>query len=392
MNDSKEANKESAFEALEKARSFYKQGNLDRAWKLILKSIQLYPTEEGKKLFQQIKSKLEESKSQSETKNHRAGKDEEEESKSETKSNNNNESSSEPSPSQKQSVDKVLKAKNYYEILGVDKNASTEEITKRYRKLALQMHPDKNKCSGSEEAFKKVSQAFSCLKDPEKRKQYDLRGDEESSGSGPYRRRTNAYEFETEISPEELFSAFFGVPLRQNSFTRAHATNNFFSDAQNRRRANPNVFFHTTRRTYRTENDDENVRISWTFPLLLIMLLMFLLPSSQVESPYKLSSISPYVEKRVTTRYRINYFVKSDFQSTYSREAIQEIENRVEKEWTSMKQTECKYEQSQRQTLLTKARWYGLGTENGKKLEETARNLKLHSCDLLKEKGIPNTY
>lgn len=42
MNDSKEANKESAFEALEKARSFYKQGNLDRAWKLILKSIQLY--------------------------------------------------------------------------------------------------------------------------------------------------------------------------------------------------------------------------------------------------------------------------------------------------------------------------------------------------------------
>lgn len=274
------------------------------------------------------------------------------------------------------------------------------------------MHPDKNKCSGSEEAFKKVSQAFSCLKDPEKRKQYDLRGDEESSSSGPYRRRTNAYEFETEISPEELFSAFFGVPLRQSkhlliliensqlksheilldSFTRAHATNNFFSDAQNRRRANPNVFFHTTRRTYRTENDDENVRISWTFPLLLIMLLMFLLPSSQVESPYKLSSISPYVEKRVTTRYRITYFVKSDFQSTYSREAIQEIENRVEKEWTSMKQTECKYEQSQRQTLLTKARWYGLGTENGKKLEETARNLKLHSCDLLKEKGIPNTY
>ena len=60
---------------------------------------------------------------------------------------------------------------NFYEILGVDKSSTQDEIKKAYRKLAVEHHPDKG---GNEETFKKISQAYDTLGDEEKRRQYDL--------------------------------------------------------------------------------------------------------------------------------------------------------------------------------------------------------------------------
>jgi len=62
---------------------------------------------------------------------------------------------------------------SHYETLGVSKNASTDEIKKAYRKLAVQHHPDKG---GNEEEFKKINNAYEVLTDDEKRKQYDSDG------------------------------------------------------------------------------------------------------------------------------------------------------------------------------------------------------------------------
>ena len=66
--------------------------------------------------------------------------------------------------------------RDYYEILGVSKDASADEIKKIYRKLALQYHPDRNKDAGAEEKFKEISEAYAVLSDSEKRSQYDRFG------------------------------------------------------------------------------------------------------------------------------------------------------------------------------------------------------------------------
>jgi curved DNA-binding protein len=69
-------------------------------------------------------------------------------------------------------------AKDYYQTLGVPRNASEEEIKKAYRKLAMQYHPDRNpgKEKWANEKFKEINEAYGILGDPEKRKQYDQFG------------------------------------------------------------------------------------------------------------------------------------------------------------------------------------------------------------------------
>ncbi|MFW6289652.1 MAG: DnaJ C-terminal domain-containing protein [Mariniphaga sp.] len=81
--------------------------------------------------------------------------------------------------------------KDYYQTLGVSKDASQDDIKKAYRKLAVKYHPDKNpENEEAEERFKEISEAYEVLRDPEKRKKYDKLGANwkqyESAGAGAY--------------------------------------------------------------------------------------------------------------------------------------------------------------------------------------------------------------
>lgn len=112
-----------------------------------------------------------------------------------------------------------MKYKDYYEILGVSKNATQEEIKKSYRKLAKKYHPDVNKGDKSvEEKFKEVSEAYEVLGDKDKRKKYDQLGqgynfqNGQSFDPSQYGFGTNVrYEYTDSGSGfSDFFNMFFG--------------------------------------------------------------------------------------------------------------------------------------------------------------------------------------
>lgn len=89
-----------------------------------------------------------------------------------------------------QKISLIMSTKrDYYEILGISKQATTDEIKNSYRKLALKYHPDRNPNNKeAEEKFKEAAEAYQILSDPEKRKRYDQFGKAgfENMGSGPH--------------------------------------------------------------------------------------------------------------------------------------------------------------------------------------------------------------
>ena len=97
--------------------------------------------------------------------------------------------------------------KNYYQDLGVDKNASSEDIKKVYRKLAHQHHPDKNQGDkDSETKFQRINEAQQILTDTKLRQEYDQRSPHGNSYS-PF---SNPFEFHFQNGPGDIFSQFFG--------------------------------------------------------------------------------------------------------------------------------------------------------------------------------------
>ncbi len=74
--------------------------------------------------------------------------------------------------------------RDYYDVLGISRNASEEEVKKAFRKLALEFHPDRNRSDGAEARFKEVNEAYQVLSDSRKRAQYDRHGHSAVGGNG----------------------------------------------------------------------------------------------------------------------------------------------------------------------------------------------------------------
>lgn len=96
----------------------------------------------------------------------------------------------------------MAEKRDYYEVLGVDKNASAEDIKKAYRKKAIQYHPDKNPGDKeAEEKFKEAAEAYEVLSDPQKRQRYDQYGFAGMGGAGGFNGGQG-------MNMEDIFSQF----------------------------------------------------------------------------------------------------------------------------------------------------------------------------------------
>lgn len=232
-------------------------------------------------------------------------------------------------------VREIRRKRNFYEILGLEKSCTVEDVRKAYRKLSLKVHPDKNKAPGAEEAFKAVSKAFQCLSNEESKKKYDLSGEDESvyerRATRPATRAYNGY-YEADIDAEEIFRNFFFGGM-------APATNfgGFsFGPGMGHRPAEHGA-------------GGFNIRaLIQLLPVLLILLVNFL-PSS--DPIYALSRSYPY-EHQFTTPKNVNYYVKSTkFAQDYPPNSHERtaIEERVEREYFSILQQNCRFEMQRRQ-------------------------------------------
>ena len=116
-----------------------------------------------------------------------------------------------------------MEYKDYYKILGVNKNATDAEIKSAFRKLALQYHPDKNPDNPqAEEMFKEINEAYQVLSDPEKRRKYDQFGSQwqqyQSAGGRPEDFNWSDWQYQPgsgtsyrTVSPEEFEEMFGGL-------------------------------------------------------------------------------------------------------------------------------------------------------------------------------------
>lgn len=136
--------------------------------------------------------------------------------------------------------------RDFYEVLGVSKSASADEMKKAYRKLALEWHPDRNKAANASEKFKEINEAYAVLSDPQKKQTYDQFGHAPFSpggggagagqggnpfgggfgGQGPF-----SYTYSSSgqnpfgadfIDPFDIFEQFFGGGVRGGQRRRAH--------------------------------------------------------------------------------------------------------------------------------------------------------------------------
>ena len=130
-----------------------------------------------------------------------------------------------------------MKYKDYYEVLGLPRDATQDDIKRTYRKLARKYHPDLSKLDNAESRFKEVGEAYGVLKDTEKRAAYDRMGDQWSNGQEfePPPRWDEGFEFsgaDARDAEDARFSEFF-----EALFRREHAGSGGPSNRRARRAA-----------------------------------------------------------------------------------------------------------------------------------------------------------
>eukprot|EP01083_Nonionella_stella_P076766 209335_1 len=232
-------NRGEAIRCIQIAKKCIKQNNLKKAEKFLNKSLRMYETVEAKQLLESLQTPTPTQPSSSNTNcppntNTPPTATQSMPNLNRTTAGNSSTSSLGGRMSKDEEVAmirKILRAKDFYKILGVSKDADEKELKKAYRKLALKCHPDRNQAPGAEEAFKKLSKAYDCLRDQRKRQIYDQYGED----SPQMRHNSHGAQFQ-QMTPDDIIRMFFGGDFgpRQGGF---HFHTGFPGQQQRRRRA-----------------------------------------------------------------------------------------------------------------------------------------------------------
>jgi curved DNA-binding protein CbpA len=380
MSEQSVANKEDAEKCRDLGKSCMMKGDYSKATKFLEKSLRLYPLPGVAEFISQCAKMSSESNKSSNS----------ESSQSSTR-NESTTTQSQPSstggqqrgftPEQEAGAKKILAvSKNsHYDVLGVSKKATPEEIKKAYKKLALKFHPDKNSAPSAEAAFKAISTAFDCLNDPAKRETYDQYGHETAEQINQNQGHPGAGAFHGfrgqgfhEVSPEEIFNIFFqgaAGPGFRAHFGRAGG-GGFRSARANR---------HTEE-----ERDDDRTNNQKSFlqqifqllPIILMLLMSFSSFSSNSSQPtFVLQPQGVYQLKKTTTaRYGVSpgieYYVSSQFDSIYTQtDKMYRVEKEVENEYKVQLSQLCSQQKQIRNNKIYQANFASYETR--KKAEAT---------------------
>ena len=259
--------------------------------------------------------------------------------------------------------EEILKKTNYYEILGVDRTASDEEIKKQYKKLALRLHPDKNHAPQATEAFKKVAQTLACLTDPNKRKIYDEHGNEENF-------RTQYREFfqdEDELDPEDLFDLLFtGRVNRDRRGRRPRRNYQFRAQAQGAQQA---------------PQGGKYFMLMQMAPFLLMLLFSVISHFRGAPDPgFSLTPFEQYQYKRTIDDFEIDYYVGPKFDETFDTpQKRQEVELEVRKAFMEILYKECA-ETRRKKMKLEEEKYYASNQKKINEIDEEIEELDMTAC------------
>jgi len=274
----------------------------------------------------------------------------------------------------KKICEEILQKSDYYEIIGVPKSAPEDEIKKKYKKLALKLHPDKNHCPLATEAFKKVTQAFACLTDKNKRVIYDEHGSEQN-----FRQQYHEYfRDEEQFDPDDIFEMFFTGHVNPNR----------------RRRYQARTYYN-----YRPQNEENqqenNGMVNGRFrnllqfaPFLLIIIGIFAMqnnrfgPQKNYENLFSFERSSEFSIERFTQNANIEYYVRRNFYKEYqgNQETLLEIENQVEQNYLRVLANQCRYIMQAQKYIEYQLQNSGISNKERQRLEKELKGLDYEPC------------
>ncbi len=238
-------------------------------------------------------------------------------------------------------VRRVLRSKDYYSILEIKREASKTEILKGFRKLAVRLHPDKNRHPKAEEAFKRINTIKGVLTDPTTRRRYDRYGEaavSHNDAAGPAGGQRP-------FTEEDLFNMFFGGVPGQRRRRRPRADPRHARGGQPRQRAR------------QQQQGNDAMQMLQFLPILLLLAFSLFSGQRTDDVPFSLGKDAAHPLRRFT-RTGVPYYVDTYFLHRYAKNprTLFTVEQLVESKNFERVQTRCAQQKQARTKAIKKAK------------------------------------